>query len=228
MRPEVFAPGALVWGADGIAIRTEHRGAEVARAIPTRGPDGSIRISAIATPEIRAAYASGKRYLSAEFQSLAEIRTAGGTFARFSARTSAAARSSAVPSTRKRAPKSASAPRGGARGCEWRDDHRGSPLDVAGDSWARTPRARRACRIRSTRPPVRASNATRAYAPTEIKNEAVILMAGWLWQATAQSRRVFPDDAEGAPVNVSRAFLLSGAQGLLSSPWRKPRAGACV
>ena len=75
VRPEVFAPGALVWGADGIAIRTEHRGAEVARALPVRGPDGSIRISAIATPEIRAAFAGGKRYLSAEFQSLAEIRT---------------------------------------------------------------------------------------------------------------------------------------------------------
>ena len=64
-------------------------------------------------------------------------------------------------------------------------------------------------------------------APTEVKNEAAILMAGWLWQATAQSRRVFPDDAEGAPVNVSRAFLLSGAQGLLAS-WHRPRAGACV
>ena len=64
-------------------------------------------------------------------------------------------------------------------------------------------------------------------APTEVKNESVILLAGWLWQATAQSRRVFPDDAEGAPVNVSRAFLLSGAQGLLAS-WRRPRAGACL
>ena len=64
-------------------------------------------------------------------------------------------------------------------------------------------------------------------APTEIKCEAVILLAGWLWQATAQARAIFPDDAGGAPVNVSRAFLLSGAQGLLS-PWRKPRAGACV
>ena len=29
-------------------------------------------------------------------------------------------------------------------------------------------------------------------APTEVKNESVILLAGWLWQATAQSRRVFP------------------------------------
>ena len=75
VRAEIFCPGALVWGADGIAIRTAHRGAEVARAMPTRGPDGSITISAIATPEIRAAFASGKRYLSLEFQSLAEIRT---------------------------------------------------------------------------------------------------------------------------------------------------------
>ena len=63
-------------------------------------------------------------------------------------------------------------------------------------------------------------------APTEVKNEAAILMAGWLWQATAQSRRVFPDDGEGRPTNVSAAFRNSGAQGLLSS-WRVPRAGAC-
>ena len=78
VRPEVFAPGALVWGDDGIAIRTEHRGAEVARAIPVRGPDGAIRISTLATPEIRAAYASGKRFLSAEFQALAELRNRSG------------------------------------------------------------------------------------------------------------------------------------------------------
>lgn len=63
-------------------------------------------------------------------------------------------------------------------------------------------------------------------APTEVKNESVILMAGWIWQATAQRRSVFPGDGEGMPVNVSRAFLLSGAQGLLSS-WRRPRGGAC-
>ena len=78
VRPEVFTPGSLVWGTDGIAIRVEHRGAEVARAIPVRGPTGEIRISAIATPEIRAAFASGKRFLSAEFQALAETRTVGG------------------------------------------------------------------------------------------------------------------------------------------------------
>ena len=62
-------------------------------------------------------------------------------------------------------------------------------------------------------------------APVEVKNEAVILTGGvGLWQATAQSRNVFPADQEGPPINVSRAFLLSGAQGLLSS-WRVPRAG---
>ena len=63
-------------------------------------------------------------------------------------------------------------------------------------------------------------------APVEVRNEAVVLLAAWLYQATAQSRSVFPTDNEGPPINVSRAFLLSGAQGLLSS-WRVPRAGAC-
>ena len=63
-------------------------------------------------------------------------------------------------------------------------------------------------------------------APVEVRNEAVILMAGWLYQATAQARSVFPDDQQGPAINVSRAFLLSGAQGLLT-PWRVPRAGAC-
>ena len=63
-------------------------------------------------------------------------------------------------------------------------------------------------------------------APIEVRNEAVILMAGWQWQATAQSRAVFPVDGEGRPVNVSASFRNSGAQGILSS-WRRPRAGAC-
>ena len=64
-------------------------------------------------------------------------------------------------------------------------------------------------------------------APVAVRNAAVILLAGWIYQATAQSRAVFPSDQEGPPINVSRAFLLSGAQGLLS-PWRVPRAGASV
>ena len=47
-------------------------------------------------------------------------------------------------------------------------------------------------------------------APTEIKNEALILFAAWLWQASAQSRSVFPDDGD-RPINVSAAFRNSGA-----------------
>ena len=54
-------------------------------------------------------------------------------------------------------------------------------------------------------------------------NEAVILLSAWVYQATAQARNVFSADQEGPPINVSRAFLLSGAQGLLS-PWRVNRA----
>ena len=63
-------------------------------------------------------------------------------------------------------------------------------------------------------------------APIEVRNEAVILYGAWIYQSGAQARSVFPADGEGPPVNVSRAFLLSGAQGVLSS-WRQPRAGAC-
>ena len=49
-RAEVFAPLSLVWASDGVAVRAEHRGVEVARAIPTREPNGEIRI---ATPASR-------------------------------------------------------------------------------------------------------------------------------------------------------------------------------
>ena len=75
-RAELFTPGSLIWGDSGIAIRTEHRGREVARAIPSRHPGGEIRISAKATPEIREAFNAGRRFLSVEFQALAETRTA--------------------------------------------------------------------------------------------------------------------------------------------------------
>ena len=64
-------------------------------------------------------------------------------------------------------------------------------------------------------------------APVEVRNEALVVYAAWIYQAQAQRRSVFPADGEGPPVNVSRAFLLSGAQGLLSS-WHVPRAGASV
>ena len=64
-------------------------------------------------------------------------------------------------------------------------------------------------------------------APGAVKDEALVLYAAWIYQASAQSRSVFPTDNEGPPINTSRAFLLSGAQGLLSS-WRTPRAAASV
>ena len=76
-RPELFAPGALVWPDEGIALRTEHRGVEVGRAIPSRHPNGEIRISAKATPEIREAFTL-KKFLSVEFKSLNETRNAAG------------------------------------------------------------------------------------------------------------------------------------------------------
>ena len=52
-RAELFAPNSVIWPQDGIAIRLEHRGREVARAIPTRYPGGEIRIDTPATPELR-------------------------------------------------------------------------------------------------------------------------------------------------------------------------------
>ena len=76
-RFELFAPLSIIWPSDGVAILTEHRGREVGRAIPSRQPNGEIRISAKATPEIRAAFTS-KRFMSVEFTSLAETRTAAG------------------------------------------------------------------------------------------------------------------------------------------------------
>ena len=61
-------------------------------------------------------------------------------------------------------------------------------------------------------------------APDAVATEALVVYAAWIYQSQAQRRSVFPED--GPPVNVSRAFLLSGAQGLLAS-WRRPRAGVC-
>ena len=48
-RAEVFAPFSVVWPSDGIALRGEHRGLELARAVPTRDADGSLRIETRAT-----------------------------------------------------------------------------------------------------------------------------------------------------------------------------------
>ncbi len=77
-RAEVFAPGALVWPNDGIGILTEHRGAVEARAVPTREPNGEIRISTPATPAIVRAVDQGKQHMSVEFHAVWEHRTAAG------------------------------------------------------------------------------------------------------------------------------------------------------
>ena len=74
-RAELFSPGSVIWPSDGIAIRTAHRGPEVARAVPARNPDGEIRVDTKATPEIREAFNAGRKYLSIEFHALREVRT---------------------------------------------------------------------------------------------------------------------------------------------------------
>ena len=79
VRAEVFAPLSLIWAqGDGIAIRAEHRGVEVARAIPTREANGEIRIATPATPTIVAAFNAGRKFLSIEFHSLKETRSKSG------------------------------------------------------------------------------------------------------------------------------------------------------
>ena len=78
-RPEVFAPGSLVWdGTRGIALRATHLGVEDSRAIPTREANGEIRISTPASAAIVAAFNEGRRYLSIEFHALKETRSAAG------------------------------------------------------------------------------------------------------------------------------------------------------
>ena len=76
-RAEVFAPLSVVWASDGISVLGEHRGAELARAVPTRDASGALRIETPATPAILAAYKT-RRYFSVEFHALREVRTSGG------------------------------------------------------------------------------------------------------------------------------------------------------
>ena len=76
-RAESFCPLSVIWPSDGIALLSEHRGVELARAVPIRDADGSLRIETRATPEIIAAYET-RRYFSVEFQSLKEVKTLGG------------------------------------------------------------------------------------------------------------------------------------------------------
>ena len=51
-RAEVFSPFSVVWPHDGISLRGEHRGSELARVVPTRDTDGSLRVETRATPAI--------------------------------------------------------------------------------------------------------------------------------------------------------------------------------
>ena len=76
-RAEVFAPLSVTWPANGIALLAEHRGAELARAVPTRDADGSLRIETRATPAILAAHAT-RKFFSVEFHAISEVRTKGG------------------------------------------------------------------------------------------------------------------------------------------------------
>ena len=70
-------PLSVVWPSDGIKILGEHLGSELGRAVPTRDPDGSLRIETRATPAILSAYET-RRYFSVEFHAIREVRTKGG------------------------------------------------------------------------------------------------------------------------------------------------------
>ena len=76
-RAELFAPGAVVWPAEGIGIGTKHLAAPETRALPIRAGN-EIRIEADATPALFAAVQGGAKYMSLEFHALAEVRTAAG------------------------------------------------------------------------------------------------------------------------------------------------------
>ena len=77
-RAEVFAPLSLVWASEGVAVRAEHRGVEVTRAIPTREANGEISIATPAPPALVAAFNEGRKFLSIEFHAVQETRSAAG------------------------------------------------------------------------------------------------------------------------------------------------------
>ena len=76
-RAESFSPLSVVWPSDGIALLSEHRGAELGRAVPTRDADGSLRIETPATPAILEAYET-RKFFSVEFHAISEVRTKAG------------------------------------------------------------------------------------------------------------------------------------------------------
>ena len=78
-RRELFAPLSTIWPPEGIAILAVHRSAPEVRAVPTREPNGEIRIAVRATDTIRRAVdIDGRRFMSVEFHALEERTTSGG------------------------------------------------------------------------------------------------------------------------------------------------------
>ena len=77
-RRELFVLGAARWGQQGVGILTRHRARPEVFAVPTREPDGRLRIEARATDPIRRAVEVGRRDMSIEFVSLKERQTRGG------------------------------------------------------------------------------------------------------------------------------------------------------
>lgn len=76
-RNELFTNLSVVWPSAGVALLGEHHGPELARAVPTRDADGSLRIETRATAEILDAFAT-RKYFSVEFHAISEVRTKGG------------------------------------------------------------------------------------------------------------------------------------------------------
>ena len=223
-RAELFERGALTWPADGVVLNRQHeRGAPIMRVLPTLVGD-ELRIDQIlpdtvagrdAATEIRSGLLRG---LSVSFQAARQVFASG--VRRIQSATMTAVGLVDEPSYH--APVEVRA----------RVHGKAAPTRMAMISAAELRSvlgADAALQGRVDSIYAAACARVKRYsinAPVEVRNEAVVLLSAWLYQATAQSRNVFPADQEGRPVNVSRAFLLSGAQGLLSS-WRRPRAGAC-
>ena len=76
-RLELFAPGAAVWPAEGVEIRTVHLGPTEAVAVPVRH-GAEIRVAVPATPALVSAVRAGRNQMSVEFFPLMETRTASG------------------------------------------------------------------------------------------------------------------------------------------------------
>ena len=76
-RAELFAPGAVVWPAEGIGVGIQHYDTTETRCIPVRNGN-QVCIDAPATPALFAAVQGGARYMSLEFHALRETRTRAG------------------------------------------------------------------------------------------------------------------------------------------------------